>query len=410
MRLAVPLLLCLLLVTAARAEWIPIGPYGDQVQGLALDPNNPDVLHAVAYGYPRNALSFMSTDAGATWQPRGTFSLPDAYGLACDPHVPDLVYGCSRGVEFWRSTDAGLSWDFVVAPGPIRSVCPDPHVPGRLFAAGFLDPIDARPAAFVSTDYGVSWSAHRFDSLFGPMKVCRVDPQRAGVAWAGGDSTRLFRSTDAGLTWHDRSGGLPSGDAVSGLAINPANPDIVLAGMVSGMYRSTDAGGSWSRVAGPERVIAVEFGAADPGVAYALGRDSCELVYVSADTGVSWTVAGPDTAILKSHDLSVDPRDSDVAVVNSYRGVVRTTDRGATWRFANRGIRFSHCYTVGVNPGDGRNLFVGAHECRVFSTGDCGESWSLCDGFWCIENGRCCALAVAPEPGGDVVYAFEGYG
>jgi photosystem II stability/assembly factor-like uncharacterized protein len=176
------------------------------------------------------------------------------------------------------------------------------------------------------------------------------------------------------------------------------------------MYRSTDAGASWSAVSGPERVIEVEFGTADPGVAYALGRDSCELVYVSGDTGSSWAVAGPDTAIWKSQDLSVDPRNSDVAWVNSYRGVVRTTDRGATWRFANRGIRFSHCYTIGVNPSDGRNLFVGANECRVFSTADRGNTWSLCTGFWCIENGMCSDIEVAPEPAGPILYAFEGYG
>ena len=53
----------------------------------------------------------MSTDAGATWTPRGSASLPDipVHSLAVDPTRPDRLYlGTDLGV--FVSLDRGLTW------------------------------------------------------------------------------------------------------------------------------------------------------------------------------------------------------------------------------------------------------------------------------------------------------------
>jgi photosystem II stability/assembly factor-like uncharacterized protein len=60
-------------------------------------------------------------------------------------------------------------------------------------------------------------------------------------AFGGG---HVFRSTDGGRTWANRSGNLPD-IPVNAMVVDPAKPSTLYAGTDNGVYRSVDAGGQW---------------------------------------------------------------------------------------------------------------------------------------------------------------------
>jgi photosystem II stability/assembly factor-like uncharacterized protein len=394
---------------SGSGEWVSIGPTGGHIQAIAVDPQDPQVLHAAYYTYPAQPEAYVSTDAGACWRPTGgTFVYSDVFGMIVDPHRADNVYACCGGYKFWRTTDRGQTWTDIDVPAHVSEVAADPFDEGILHAAGVIP--TGEPVAMLSTDFGETWTLTVLESMPGRGASCRADPRDLGTVYVGCDSGRLYRTADRGSNWRRRDSGLPADDVVLSIAVNPANNAILLAGMIRGMYRSTDRGASWDLVPGPLKVEDLHFAQDDPGVAYALGRDSCEIVYVSTDSGASWTAQPHDTAMFRAKYLAVDPGDNLVAYMNAYRGVLKTTDRGAHWFFVNNGLYFAHAYTVAVNPRVQRNILVGANDHRLFQSVTCGDSWRLCNSFWCRENGMVGEMAWSPAPGGDILFSLEGQG
>ncbi len=401
----------LLLVAGAAAQWVPIGPWGGNVQGIAVDPRNPVTLYVGTHEAVARPLSFRSDDGGATWHSAGRVEVHGIHRVVVDPHRDGTVYACTRDGDLCRTTDGGTTWSPVVMPGRARQFAPDPFEPGRVLAAGFVETPGRQPAFFESTDHGSTWTPSLVDSGPGLAACCAVAPSVPGVVYAGCDSGRVFRSGDGGATWLPRHAGLPRADEVRALAVDPFDADLVLAATDTGIVRTTDGGASWQPVAGPTLVGHVAFAPGDGAVAYAWGRaDTVDRIYVSIDSGATWTARELLPRLTATSVITVDPSDPQTAWLNVLAGVLKTTDSGVTWQAANRGMAFADAYAVGVGPADGQVVYVGVDNCRVFRSGDAGVSWTQVNGFWCIENGMCCALAVAPRPPGHVVYGLEGAG
>ena len=91
-------------------------------------------------------------------------------------------------------------------------------------------------------------------------------------------------STDRGVSW-DRLGVAPA-ESVFGLAVKPDDAGCLYAATTGGVYRTTDAGGSWSRLSDTRgmRAVAVVPGASDTVVA---AGDSG--AFLSTDAGMSWS-------------------------------------------------------------------------------------------------------------------------
>jgi len=401
----------LLAAAVARAQWVPIGPWGGNVPALAVDPQDPAVLHAGTHVQIERPLSFRSTDGGASWLAGGSVEVHGVNGMVADPHRSGTVYSCTRDGALCRTTDAGQSWAPVGLPGRAYAFVPDPFTAGRVYAAGFIDSGGLRPATFISSDYGATWSGRQLDSAAGYLLCCACDPAGPGVIHAGGDCGRMYRSTDAGATWQLRGAGLPAGDTVGCIAVEPGDRSVLLAGTESGIFRSTDSGATWQPVSGPAKVGDVAFGSPGTGIAYAWGRvDTIDRLCVSTDGGATWAECGPVVEFTPTAQFAVDPGAAGTAYVNTLVGVLKTTDAGQTWRRADDGMGFADVHTIGVGPGEGRTAYVGANDCRVFRSDDAGDGWVQVNGFWCIENGMCCALAVAPRDSGHAVYGLEGGG
>lgn len=87
-------------------------------------------------------------------------------------------------------------------------------------------------------------------------------------------------------------GGLPTG-TVNGFAVHPANPKLMYVAMRAGLFRSEDAGGRWTPVAGgPKNAAAIAFHPRRPAEIYAATTDG--HIVVSRDGGVTWAATVPE--------------------------------------------------------------------------------------------------------------------
>lgn len=285
---------------------------------VTADPNDPEVAYA---GTGCSRGFFKTTDGGQSWAWIGgnawSFEhtgLDDHYAMALvvNPQNSAIVYATTTtGIH--KSTDGGLSWvtietDFsgrygrhlhglalapsdpqIIYVGTGRRVAGSPH---DFFDGAFL---------FKSTDGGRTWQeitadfpTHR-DTEIHVIVVDPVDPNVAYVGTSGhgiggndGEAIGIYKTADGGASWRAINRGLLSLE-ISGLALDPFEPQTLYAATEQGLAKSEDAGLSWIPLSGPVAARAVTAVAVDPvrpGVVYAAVRD--EGVFVSEDGGRSW--------------------------------------------------------------------------------------------------------------------------
>ena len=199
--------------------------------------------------------------------------------------------------------------------------------------------------------------------------------------------TRAVRPAGSGA-W--TSLGPPGGD-VSDVAASTVDANIVLAGLAPGgsfggtLYRSTDAGNTWSQVLplNGTSVFDIEF--APDGAAYIGTQDS---VRRTTDGGISWSLLNLgiglndqvfDVALDPSNPLTVWAGIADASGAQPVN-VMRSTDSGATW--SNRTPPLAapiSCRGIAVDPGNSNTViavfggdFGGG---QVWTTTDGGDSW-----------------------------------
>ncbi|MBN2536899.1 hypothetical protein JXB37_01335, partial [candidate division WOR-3 bacterium] len=203
---------------------------------------------------------------------------------------------------------------------------------------------------------------------------------------------------------------LPANTGVMGLSVSGADNRVVLAATSYGMYRTTDAGGTWTAVGGGlmSGVQGVAFSPADPANAWTVGRSDSIRVFVSTDTGRTWTSPVPGYVTNKTAYLVPDPGDGATAWVSAMTGVFRSTDLGANWHEAHAGLCIGRVPCISASPEDPRRLYLEADDNGVFRSETGGDSWARCSDF--LECGNICAIGVASATDRDVLYALEGSG
>jgi photosystem II stability/assembly factor-like uncharacterized protein len=402
------LILILACLSAVRGAWISIGPDGDYVQALAIDPRQPDTVYAALYGSPANSRLFRSTEAGAGWGLAGLLPYPQVRCVTVDPFIGSVLYARLESV-LCRSTDAGATWAEFNAPGFMLGFVPDPRVEGRLYAHGETQHGGYYVAAlFVSTNRGETWSV----SMPNPdtpyvAYECAADPSRAGRVYIGGTEGHLQVTTDAGATWMPANSGIPRNAAVSGLSVS-RDGSAVIAATNWGVYHSTDNGATWALAGGlAAPIITVRFSPADANRAWALGWGDSMRVFVSTDKGATWQRPTPGYATTNKVVLFPDPGTGATAWLSTPGGIYRSTDMGSTWHTAHAGLRTSSITTIAAVPRSER-MYVGALRAGVFKTSDLGASWARCNDF--LSCGSVCGIGVQPDRYSDILYALEGAG
>jgi photosystem II stability/assembly factor-like uncharacterized protein len=152
------------------------------------------------------------------------------------------------------------------------------------------------------------------------------------VGYGVGLEGTSMRTTDGGNSWLDLSDPLAfSTDFLDLEVLGPG--DLLAVGSGAGIYRSTDAGESWHVVANPSTGRLTHLGRIDETTLSAVGDDGQRLL--SIDNGASWALgtstgldyANGQTWLTSAHGWVL----GRAWTTENWSGVVETTDGGASW-------------------------------------------------------------------------------
>jgi len=338
-------------------------------------------------------------DAGV-WTNDGPSS-GNGTAVAIDPVTPTTRYVGTIGGGIFKSTDGGTSWHAVntglgnVAHWNVAALAIDPTAPARVYAAVSSGPIGG---VFRTTNAGASWT---FTSVGALTDIALAPGAPATLYAAGGD---LYKSTDAGVSWTAvlAAGGFRS------VTVDPSSPGTVYAGTNFGaIAKTTDGGASWSTQGGlaSDRVDTLLVDPTAPNVVYAGLEDFG--VYKSVDAGTTWTPIGPTVGAqkLSVQDLAIDPGAPGTVYAAGFLagltpsfGVYRSTDGGTSWSSTPL---VALVRAIALDPANPSALIAATRDgIGIWQSADGGATWQVANTG--LANLTIGALATAPSAPGTV--------
>jgi hypothetical protein len=280
--------------------------------------------------------------------------------------------------------------------GRVRALAFDPRSASRLLAG------TASGGLWITEDAGATWRANQDFLPNLSITTLAFDPRNpdtvylgTGEASAGLVGIGMFRSSDAGRTWTYLAATSPDANAdwrfVNRVAVHPTQTNVLLAGVTNdtrtlgAIYRSTDAGSSWSKVFA-SKALDIAFDPNNPERALA-GLDDGTLAY-SSDAGATWTrtVGLPGTTLTGRNGTAR----AEIAFARGQPGVVyasldnlkgqvwRSDDSGATWHLLatpqhlnNQG---DYDNAIWVDPTDANHVVVAGLD--IYQSRDGGNTFT----------------------------------
>jgi ligand-binding sensor domain-containing protein len=218
---------------------------------------------------------------------------------------------------------------------------------GLIFAGLYMNGV------FRSSDNGGSWI--KMNSGLTDSTVYCLAVNSLGTIFAGTYSGGVFHSTNEGDTW--LQGMRIGAEYFSNVAVTKS--DAVLTAASNGVYRSSDAGGTWAKVPfGALGQSATSFAADSSGFVYA-GTNTGILR--SSDDGISWVNLGSISSPIRS--LTVSRQNHIFA--GMLHGVYQSTDQGISWTLHQDGLPNSDVLCLAV---DSSGFLFAATRIGIYKT------------------------------------------
>jgi photosystem II stability/assembly factor-like uncharacterized protein len=351
-------------------------------------------------------LGVREGDPGYHYKGRG-LEVTTTYYYLFDPFERNRTYICYTDVGFARSIDRGETWTPYNRGNPwgntLYRMIFDPRNKGRLYAAAssrhdipqwtHVSPNTPRHTGgvIVSDDFGITWRVFGKELPRLPATWIEMDPETANKP----DSERIFyvtlfgggvwKSTDGGATWGNRSKGLgnPGNLHTLMVKVHPKTGNIYASitarreghtfPVAGGIWKSSDGGDNWADITSS---VSLKW----PGH-FVIHPENPEIIYLTAATipgsnegGVYKTTNGGRswTRLLKDEDFAVTggqgyvhalyinmhPDNPDLLFVGTTtHGLWITTDAGKSWNRIES-IPFKSCNNVTFDPEDPKIFYV----------------------------------------------------
>lgn len=367
------------------ATWVAAGaplPDGGQFSHLVLDAGRPGVVYVTAWvdldGHSGWA-TYKSLDDGASW---ARFGLRDVLLL---PSPPGLLF-----MGKFRSTDGGETWQELALPAALSALAFAPGEPATLYAGTARSYADIGPSGvYKSTDAGATWSAVSRGLFATSIWALEIAPQRSTL-YALALPIGLHKGVNGGSRWQRADAGLPIGEIYSifdrPLAIDPQEPSNLYFGSGAGLARSSDGGVSWTVVSECAVIKNLVIDPQNPDRLYASGwsRETCSepggscAIFRSEDAGASWTCIALPHFYLTVDGLVLDPSQPSrlYALRRSKNNIWVSQDRGDTWKKLKLPRPLIDLTTLTVDPKDSRRLYLGTSSGRLYKSTNRGASWA----------------------------------
>ncbi|MEM6845145.1 MAG: glycosyl hydrolase [Bacteroidota bacterium] len=413
-----------------------------RIADFAVNPQNPKEYYVAT----ASGGVWKTVNAGTTYEP--LFDSQGSYSIGCvtlDPQNSNVVWvgtgennnqrSVGYGDGIYLSRDGGKSWKNMGLKQSehIGSILVDPRDSDVIYVAaiGPLWSAGGERGVYKSTDGGENWNAVlTIDEHTGINEVI-MDSRNPDILYAtayqrrrhvftylgGGPESGIYRSTDAGATWTKINKGLPKVDMGRiGLSQSPADPDILYAIVEAaqgkgGFYRSTDQGESWEKQGGYstsgnyyQEIVADPV---NPDKIYAMDT----WLHISTDGGKTFKVLGEDAKHVDNHCMWINPQDADHFLVGCDGGIYETYDGAKTWQYKPN-LPIIQFYKVAVDNAEPfYNIYGGTQD--NFSLGGPSRSISnngIANSEWFVTNGGDGFESQVDPNDPNIVYAQAQYG
>jgi photosystem II stability/assembly factor-like uncharacterized protein len=412
----------------------------------------------VAAGIPGNGTTFFTgsvdggvwktENAGVTWVPL-TDKTPIASigALAVAPSNAEVLYvgtgesdirsDLASGDGVYKSVDGGKTWSHLglAETRQISRIVVDPQNADVVYVGALGHAYGANPerGVYKSTDGGKTWS-HALD--LGPdigvsdLAIAAGNPQ---VLFAGtwqahrppwstyapisGGHGGIFRSTDAGATWTQLKGnGLPDGEwGRVGVTVSGDGQRVyalIGAGKKSGLYRSDDGGANWTFANSDSRLTSRDWYFNQP----TIDPNNADTVYVPNVAFYRLDEGGKKLSIVRGapggddyHQVWIDPANQARMVLASDQGTSVSVDGGATWSswFNQPTGQFYHVTTDDGFPYAVYGAQQDSGSAAVYSRTDHGYIAPM---DWFLVGGGESGWIVIDSADENILYATGAYG
>ena len=269
--------------------------------------------------------------------------------------------------------------------------------------------------------------------LYSEMHWRQIGPPRAGraralagvpsqpnVFYIGFDNGGVWRSTDFGSTWTPLFDNQTTG-SIGAIAIAPSNPNIIYVGSGAGiirpdlatgdgMYKSTDAGKTWSHLGlrDTQMIANVEVDPKNPdrlfvaALGHPYGPNKERGVFRSTDGGATFEKVLYKDEYTSANDVRLDPSDPNILYAALWQqqqgfyengafggtdgGIFKSTDGGTTWTSLKTGLIQANLaiapsdpkivYAMAAAPGGGGGRRPGGGTVGFYKSSDAGATWA----------------------------------
>ncbi|HVS46718.1 MAG TPA: glycoside hydrolase [Verrucomicrobiae bacterium] len=354
----------------AGMHWRYVGPArGGRTVGVAGVPGDIRRYYMAAV----NGGIWTTDDAGRTWTPIFDAADTSSIGaIALAPSDSNVIYaGSGEGLQrpdlavgdgMYKSTDAGKTWTHqgLDDAQQIGAIAVDPRDANVAYVAALGHPYGPNPTRGVyrTIDGGATWmqvlykdentgafdvtidSSHP-DTVYATLWSARQAPWEIGSSFEIPQSG-VYKSTDRGGTWTPVTAGLPQRFGRSFVAVAPSNSKVVYIyadayadGDPGGaLYRSDDGGGTFAKV-NDEPQIAQR---GDDLVTLAVDPKDSQTVYVTDTSAYRSTDGGKTMVAIKGapggddyHTAWINPSNPDAIIFGVDQGATISLNGGRTW-------------------------------------------------------------------------------
>ncbi len=276
------------------------------------------------------------TSAHALWNSMGPAG-GDARALAAVPGEPQHLYLGSTNSWLYESRNGGESWNRLTKLDTfddliLDHIVVDPLNPATIFVAAWrLDHEDG--GLWVSHNAGKSWS--EVEALKGQsIRALAQSPSNPDILFAG-TLDGVYRSSDGGSHWLQIS---PPGSKeiheVESLAVDPLDSDIVYAGTWHLPWKTIDGGKNWQNIKDgiidDSDVFSIVIDPASPQTVFA---SACSGIYKSLDAGgLFQIIRGIPSSARRTRALKMDPLQFNIVYAGTTEGLFKSADGGNSFQ------------------------------------------------------------------------------
>ena len=391
------------------------------IKGLAIHPNNPNIIYARIGLYTFSDCSdvdnddadyeesvskycpgiYKSTDGGESWKLlEEVTGDPSEGGVYINEYNDSEIYSVF-GRETFVSKDGGISSD-VFLDTKEHPIIPDVGVEIITFGESESEVFMAGLQGVYRTyDNGKTWIES--NTGFVGSEVVDLVTSLDGTMYATTYNLGIFKSTDGGKNWVFASFGIKNWYGMQ-LATHPEDADTLFTTTNGGVYKSTNAGESWELIGDSDLCDDEDAGGnchyhgivvekeAPFKVLVGSGGDQYAKEGVgltgSEDNGESWR--NSDDGFVRDVHVSklvIDPNNNNVFYattqgeteytdkVGDGAGVFKSTDRGNNWTQINNGLNSLETNVLAVDPNDSDVLYLGTDDDGIYKSINGGENW-----------------------------------